>query len=228
MEVISVYDNTGHGYTLDISTTTHGRGDRLEYLKRNLKNLDQVADPDWRQTIIIDHSPEKVVRKIVRMVKKSKHPKRRRVFWITGGEPTGAWGKHAHNFVLNFSTAPLFAFHCDDNAVNPLNYAVAARAFTQDPKLDIAWTNGIIFGKSGKPGYQLREWKRSEIDLGQPVFRVKTTFEKHLQCLAHLPDTYFWDWEMMHLFEQKGCNIKHLNFDGYYFMRDCKEAKCPS
>lgn len=179
---------------LTLSTPIHGEGDRLDYLKRNLDNLDWQAYQDWKQVIIIDHSPRVVVDKVVSLVANSKYPDRREVLWMHGDKPTGAWGRFSHNEILRRCDTEYLAFHCDDNFVSRENYQDLVNLLDKNKELAFAYSCCCAFREGNKA--LLGEFKAGAIDLGCPVFRTRF-FRSHLPDLSMLPDIYQWDWKMV-------------------------------
>ena len=175
-----------------LSTTTHGNGERIEYLKRNIAALDDQEFTDWIQYIVVDHSPLPVVQSIKKLVLHSKYPHRRKIIWLHGKRPTGIWGKYAHNIALQACSTEYFAFYCDDNFYAPNHLSTLVEMF--DSRADYGFV--FSFGCHCRTGNLFTGFKCGEIDLGCPLFRT-SLFRQHLPSLAGVRDVYTWDWEMI-------------------------------
>ena len=201
---------------LTLSTPIHGDGDRVNGLKRNLDNMDWQGYQDWKQVIIIDHSPREVVDAVVAMVAASKHPDRREVLWMHGDKATGAWGRFSHNEVLRRCETEYFAFHCDDNFVSQNNYADLIKLM-EGVDYGFSYSCCCAFREGDKN--LLSEFKEGAFDLGCPVFKRKV-FTQHLPDLSMLPDIYNWDWKMVSWLAFCEVHFTATNRIGYFWARD--------
>jgi hypothetical protein len=218
-EVKIVKKATCNSPKITLSTTTHGEGERYHYIKRNLLNLNQSQSRNWKQVIVIDHSSRKYVNKIILMVECMDFPENREIIWLTGGKPTGNWGRLAHNEVLKRCTTPFFGFHCDDNFVSKNNYEFCTDILDKNPKLGFIISNGFITA-ANKP---LFKFSLGEIDLGCPVFRKSESFDKYLPDLGGFPEgLYTWDWSVLSGLVSAGCSFSNtpVKFIGYYFGKE--------
>ena len=175
-----------------LSTTTHGNGERLGYLKRNFESLDESEFQNWLQIVVVDHSPLPVVQAIKTMILETKYPHRRRLVWLHGKQPTGVWGKFAHNIALQLCQTEFFAFYCDDNFYAPNHLTSLIEILDSNPELGFAFS----FACHCASGNLYTGFRVGHIDLGCPLFRTEL-FRKHLPSLAGIRNVYTWDWEMI-------------------------------
>jgi len=205
---------------ITLSTTTHGNGERLDFLKRNIESLDNQIYQNWVQYIVIDHSPPEVVAKIVELVKKSKYPHRRRVIALSGWRPTGMWGKYSHTVAILKCKTELFAFYCDDNFYAPNHLAdLIAKQAEQD--YDITFSFGV--STRNKNYFVLRRFCLGGIDLGQPIFHIKC-FD-NIMCLpSNSVNNYDWDWHMINRIAVSGASIGWVGKTTFFFGKNIKET----
>lgn len=200
--------------SLTLSTPIHGEGDRLIGLKRNLDNMDWQSYKDFKQVIIIDHSPENVIDSVKKLVANSKYPQKREILLMSGQTATGLWGKISHNVVWQQCDTPYFAFHCDDNFVSEHFYSNLINVIKDN---HFSFGGGIAY-RDGSENV-LGGFGCGNYDLGHSVFNHKKC-HNILSNLRVLPDTYNFDWMMIEcLIRNDALFTCHPNI-GYFWGRD--------
>jgi hypothetical protein len=207
---------------LTIIITIHGNGDRLPGLARNMDNLDWQEFKQWRQVIIIDHSPAEVVAQIEGLVEQSQNPGKREILWLNGGQPTADAGRTPQNEGLKRCSTEYVAVHCDDNFVSRRNYAAMVKVMDKQPDLDFVFS-GVVrvdMTKQNKTFLLLADLDHAQTDLGAPVFRLSSLNSLLPDGILGIPAIYQWDWLLLDILGHAGARFTHYPKFGYIWARN--------
>ena len=210
-----------------VGTTTHGNGERMRVLKRNLVNLSLQDFHDWGQIIMVDHSPKVVARQIAMMVSELPDADRRAVYWMNGDKPTKRWGKTSHNEILKLAKgkASYYSFHSDDNFMAK-NHLSSLLAFLE-PQSELDFAYALCARLHSKGIFPLKDFVLGHVDLGSPLFRINPCFTRYVPDLNEVADKYEWDWLMLARMVNKGAKFTCSGRLTYIWaqFRNCDQKK---
>lgn len=181
--------------------------DRVDCLRRCIKSVKKLTQPNVEHVVVSDDPPYDVVCEIATLCRANGVTHHNMV------KRTNDWGHSPANVGLLVASGDYVCFLSDDNAYLPDHFEPLVAALDADPDLGLAYSS-CLYNASRE--LRLSPPMGAGIDLGQPLFR-RSVLNREFGLKLPFNGIFSWDWEVIRTLVYER-NVKWTHVDRLTFV----------